>query len=118
MTMLTTFLRSAPSFDPDSVTPGVIGFIATAVVAIAVCFLLFDMNRRVRRVKYREEARADIAAELAGGAQGASTAGESTTGAPTTGAPTTGTASTGTPTTGTPTTGETPQGEQRGDASR
>lgn len=70
--MLDALVRNAPAFDPDSVTPGVIGFIATAVVAIAVCLLLFDMNRRVRRVKYREEVRAEIAAEQAAAAEGAS----------------------------------------------
>lgn len=69
--MLATLVRSAPAYDPDSVTPGVIGFVATAVVAIAVCFLLFDMNRRVRRVRYREEVRAEIAAEQAADADGA-----------------------------------------------
>ncbi|GAA2171828.1 hypothetical protein GCM10009846_07280 [Agrococcus versicolor] len=79
--MLTTLLRAAPSFDPDSVTPGVIGFVATAVIAIAVCFLLFDMNRRVRRVKYREEARADIAAELAAGQPGSPASGAQAPGA-------------------------------------
>ena len=61
--MLAMLASNAPGYDPDSVTPGVVGFVATAVVAIAVCFLLFDMNRRVRRVKYREEVRAEIAAE-------------------------------------------------------
>lgn len=69
--MLDALVRNAPAFDPDSVTPGVIGFIATAIVAIAVCLLLFDMNRRVRRVKYREEVRAEIAAEQAAAAEGA-----------------------------------------------
>lgn len=70
--MLATLARSASGYDPDSVTPGVIGFAATAVVAIAVCVLLFDMNRRVRRIKYREEVRAEIAAERAAvGVEGA-----------------------------------------------
>jgi hypothetical protein len=69
--MLATIVQTAPAFDPDSVTPGVIGFAATAVIAIAVCLLLFDMNRRVRRVKFREEVRADIAAEQAAAADGA-----------------------------------------------
>lgn len=63
--MLATLAQTAPNFSPDSVTPGVVGFVATAIVAIAACFLLFDMNRRVRRVKYREEVRAEIAVEQA-----------------------------------------------------
>ncbi|SDH84391.1 hypothetical protein [Agrococcus jejuensis] len=69
--MLAMLAQAAPAYDPESVTPGVIGFAATAIVAIAVCFLLFDMNRRVRRLKYREEVRAEIAAEQAGSAEDA-----------------------------------------------
>ena len=39
--------------DPNSVTPGVVGFVITFFVAIAVVFLIVDMSRRVRRVRYR-----------------------------------------------------------------
>ena len=39
--------------DPNSVTPGVIGFVITLFVALAVVFLIVDMSRRVRRVRYR-----------------------------------------------------------------
>lgn len=39
--------------DPNSVTPGVVGFVITFFVAIAVLFLIVDMSRRVRRVRYR-----------------------------------------------------------------
>ncbi len=48
------------SVDPDTVTPTIVGFAATAVVAAAVVFLVIDMLRRIRRAGYR----ADIAAEL------------------------------------------------------
>jgi capsular polysaccharide biosynthesis protein len=41
--------------DPNLVTPGVVGFIATFVVAIGVILLLLDMNRRMRRNRYRAE---------------------------------------------------------------
>ncbi len=41
--------------DPNLVTPGVVGFIATFVVAIGVLLLLLDMNRRMRRNRYRAE---------------------------------------------------------------
>lgn len=41
--------------DPVSVTPGVIGFVVTFLVAIAALALILDMVRRVRRVRYREE---------------------------------------------------------------
>ena len=53
----------ASTGDEDSISPGWIGFALTILVAIAVVFLLIDMNRRVRRVRYRDEIRAKIAAE-------------------------------------------------------
>ena len=40
---------------PNSVTPGVIGFVMTFGVMIAVLLLVIDMVRRVRRVRYRQE---------------------------------------------------------------
>jgi len=49
--------------DPNLVTPGVVGFIAIAVIAVATVLLLIDMTRRVRRVRYRSEVREQIAAE-------------------------------------------------------
>lgn len=51
--------------DPNTVTPGVIGFAVMALVGIAAVLLAFDMNRRVRRINYREQAREKIAAEAA-----------------------------------------------------
>ncbi len=48
----------------DQVTPGWVGFAITAVFIIIVIALIFDMVRRIRRVRYREEARDRIAAEL------------------------------------------------------
>jgi len=53
------------ALDEDAVTPGVIGFLVTAAVVVVVVFLIIDMVRRMRRVRYREEARERIAAELA-----------------------------------------------------
>lgn len=41
--------------DPNLVTPGVVGFIATFVVALGALFLLLDMVKRIRRGRYREE---------------------------------------------------------------
>lgn len=52
-----------PGFDPNTVTPGVEGFIAIAVVAIAAMFLIVDMTRRIRRVRYRGELREQLEAE-------------------------------------------------------
>lgn len=55
--------------DPNSVTPGVLGFTVMALVAAAVFFLGWDLNRRVRRIQFREEAQAKIAAEQAAAEQ-------------------------------------------------
>lgn len=51
--------------DPNSVTPGPIGFAAIVIVVIAVILLIWDMNRRVRRVRYRGEVREELDAEQA-----------------------------------------------------
>jgi len=48
-------LIPAIEVDPNSVTPGVIGFIMTFGVMVAVLLLVLDMVRRVRRVRYRQE---------------------------------------------------------------
>ena len=51
--------------DPNLITPGVVGFAVTAFIAIATVLLIIDMNRRVRRVRYREEIQDKLAAEAA-----------------------------------------------------
>jgi len=51
--------------DPVTVTPGVIGFIAIALVAGATILLGVDMVRRIRRTTYREEIKARLEAEIA-----------------------------------------------------
>lgn len=50
-------------FDPDLVTPGVVGFIATFLVMLVVVLLILDMVRRIRRVNYRAEVRQQLEAE-------------------------------------------------------
>ncbi|MFP5366147.1 MAG: hypothetical protein ACLGIS_04680 [Actinomycetes bacterium] len=45
-----------PGLDPAQVTPGVLGFLATLFLVVAVIFLIRDMARRIRRVRYREMA--------------------------------------------------------------
>lgn len=52
-------------FDANQVTPGVIGFAVTAAVAVAVILLLWDFNRRVRRINDRADVKERIEAELA-----------------------------------------------------
>jgi hypothetical protein len=54
-----------PNFDPNSVTPQWVGFLATFLVAVATVFLVVDMTRRIRRVRYRDEIRTNLEAERA-----------------------------------------------------
>jgi hypothetical protein len=58
-------LLLAEAIDTDNVTPGVVGFIVTAGVSIAAILLILDMNRRMRRLRYRQEAKENIDAEQA-----------------------------------------------------
>lgn len=55
----------SPAFDPDTVTPGAWGFVAVAFIAVAVILLVWDMLRRIRRARYREEVAAELDAEEA-----------------------------------------------------
>ncbi len=64
--------------DPNMVTPGVIGFVITFLVAAATVLLVIDMNRRVRRVRYREEIREELQAEVDAQRGNASDSGEPT----------------------------------------
>jgi hypothetical protein len=53
----------SPAFDPNSATPTWVGFLATFVVAALTIVLMFDLTRRVRRVRYRGEIREKLEAE-------------------------------------------------------
>lgn len=57
-----------PLTDPDKVyySPGVIGFAAVFLMMLAVTFLILDMVKRVRRVRYRAEIQEKLASETAG----------------------------------------------------
>ncbi|WP_415853463.1 hypothetical protein [Sinomonas sp. G460-2] len=44
-----------PGLTEDQVSPGIWGFLATAFVVILSIFLIVDMVRRLRRVRYRGE---------------------------------------------------------------
>ncbi len=46
-------------------SPGTLGFIFVFFLAVAAVFLIFDMVRRVRRLRYRAEIEAKLAAETA-----------------------------------------------------
>lgn len=58
------FVEELP-YDPNQVTPGVIGFAAIALVAAVVMLLMWDFNRRVRRINDRADARDRLLAEVA-----------------------------------------------------
>lgn len=68
MTLLNTIAvlaKDEPMFDPNSVTPGVIGFLVTFVFMILIVLLVRDMVRRVRRTQYRIEVNQRLDAEEA-----------------------------------------------------
>jgi hypothetical protein len=52
-------------FDPNTVTPGVWGFVITFGIMVAVTLLVIDMTRRIRRTNYRAEVREELAREMA-----------------------------------------------------
>lgn len=60
----------SPSSTPDPAntfySPGTIGFVATFGMALGATLLIFDLVRRVRRVRYRAEIQAKLDAEAAG----------------------------------------------------
>lgn len=60
----------APTVDPQLVTPGPWGFAAIVFIALAVVFLVWDMQRRVRRTRYREEINDELDAEETAEKQG------------------------------------------------
>jgi hypothetical protein len=62
---------AAEAVDPQMVSPGAVGFMATLFVGVVTTFLIFDMVRRIRRSRYREEIRAKLDAEVAAEAQAA-----------------------------------------------
>ena len=53
----------------DLVTPGVWGFVITALIMIAVILLIIDMVRRLRRLNYRAEIRQRLEDEAAAASQ-------------------------------------------------
>ena len=58
-----------PSVDPANTfySPGTIGFIATFLVAAGAIVIIFDMVRRIRRVRYRSDVAAKLEAEASAG---------------------------------------------------
>ncbi|MGW6013316.1 hypothetical protein [Streptomyces sp. NPDC055210] len=68
---LTHLVPLAKEVDENKVTPGVLGFIVFAVMALAVWGLMKSMNRQLGRVDFKEDA--DPKAEPSGKAASGST---------------------------------------------
>lgn len=64
---MTHLVPLAKEIDNDKVTPGVLGFIVFAALALGVWFLMKSMNRHMGRVNFEEEP--ETAAEGAGSAK-------------------------------------------------
>ena len=70
--LLSALLAATPTpsatADPSETfySPGTIGFIATFGMALGATLLIFDLVRRVRRVRYRAEIQEKLDAETAG----------------------------------------------------
>jgi hypothetical protein len=71
----------APAYtgNEDLITPGVIGFGVTFLIAVVTVLLLVDMTRRMRRLRYRSEIRQKLEDEAAAGATGDTKPGAATT---------------------------------------
>ncbi|MFE1441050.1 hypothetical protein [Streptomyces sp. NPDC058739] len=71
---LTHLVPLAKELDKDKVTPGVLGFIVFAVMALAVWGLMKSMNRHMGKVDFKETPDAEAEAPASSGAGGASPA--------------------------------------------
>lgn len=60
-----TLVAEKDEFDPNTVTPGVWGFVVTFLIMVVVLLLILDMVRRIRRTNYRAQVRAELEAEAA-----------------------------------------------------
>ncbi|ALE91478.1 hypothetical protein AOC05_02460 [Arthrobacter alpinus] len=55
-----------PGLSEDQITPGLLGFVITFSIVVVMFFLIRDMTKRVRRVRYR----AQVEEGLVGGSHG------------------------------------------------
>lgn len=58
-------LFAEETIDPQLVSPGAVGFFATAFVGIITLLLLWDMVRRMRKVNMRADIKEKLDAEAA-----------------------------------------------------
>lgn len=66
---LATATPTPAPLEDDAVGPGWIGFVFVFAIAVITVFLILDMTRRVRRVRYRSEVQDKLAAEKAENAE-------------------------------------------------
>jgi hypothetical protein len=57
-----------PGLSEDQVTPGTWGFVLTAFIVVLTTFLIVDMVRRIRRVRYRAQVEEALVGETDGAA--------------------------------------------------
>ena len=66
---LLSFLRTegdpTQSDGAIATSPGILGWVFTFLMAVAAGFLIYDMVRRIRKIRYREEIREEISEEEA-----------------------------------------------------
>jgi len=65
---MTHLVPLAAEVDEDKVTPGVLGFIVFAVMALAVWALMKSMNKQMGRIEFKEAPDAEEAPAAAKGA--------------------------------------------------
>ncbi|MEV0118673.1 hypothetical protein AB0H77_36415 [Streptomyces sp. NPDC050844] len=63
---MTHLVPLAKEVDDDKVTPGVLGFIVFAVMALAVWGLMKSMNKHMRKVDFKEPAESSAAGSSGG----------------------------------------------------
>jgi len=65
MNINTLLPRASDEAANIAASPGTLGWVFTFAIAIASGFLIFDMVRRIRRVRYRDEIQQEISEEQA-----------------------------------------------------
>lgn len=59
------FIAAAEDPTAISTSPGTLGFVFTFLMMVGAGFLIFDLVRRIRRVRYRAEVEQEISEEEA-----------------------------------------------------
>jgi hypothetical protein len=65
MNFNTLILRVEEEAEAIAASPGTIGWIFTLAMAVGSGFIIFDMVRRIRKVRYRDEIARELAEEQA-----------------------------------------------------